>query len=203
MHRDFKLANILKNNGIIKLADFGFAKLLGNDNFATTMLGSPLNMAPEILDGKEYNNKADIWSIGTCFYELLFGKPPFTASNIIDLLKNIKSQTLQIPRHINKISDACEDVLRKMLVVDPNKRIDWEDLFDHPINFAEEERIKRELQETLKSEQGLGLSHNMSRFYIKNNKVVNHPSEITMKENINQYAIDVAKNANKNPPTEF
>ena len=43
----------------------------------------------------------------------------------------------------------------------------------------------------------------MSRFYIKNNKVVNHPSEITMKENINQYAIDVAKNANKNPPTEF
>ena len=92
MHRDFKLANVLKHNGIIKLADFGFAKLLGNDNFATTMLGSPLNMAPEILDGREYNNKADIWSIGTCFYELLFGKPPFTAGNIIDLLKNIKNK---------------------------------------------------------------------------------------------------------------
>lgn len=47
MHRDFKLANILKHNGNIKIADFGFAKLLGNDNLASTMLGSPLNMAPE------------------------------------------------------------------------------------------------------------------------------------------------------------
>jgi len=53
------------------------------------MLGSPLNMAPEVLNGKEYTNKADIWSIGTVFYELLFGKPPYTASNMIDLMKNI------------------------------------------------------------------------------------------------------------------
>ena len=47
---DFKLANILKNDGDIKIADFGFSKLLGNDNMANTMLGSPLNMAPEILN---------------------------------------------------------------------------------------------------------------------------------------------------------
>lgn len=47
MHRDFKLANILKHNGNIKIADFGFAKLLGNNNLTSTMLGSPLNMAPE------------------------------------------------------------------------------------------------------------------------------------------------------------
>jgi serine/threonine-protein kinase ULK/ATG1 len=56
LHRDFKLANILK------------------EDYATTMLGSPLNMAPEVLGGNDYNNKADIWSIGTVFYELLFGK---------------------------------------------------------------------------------------------------------------------------------
>lgn len=86
MHRDFKLANILKHNGIIKIADFGFSKMLGNDAIATTMLGSPLNMAPEILGGKNYNNKADIWSIGICFYELLFGKSPYTAKNIVELL---------------------------------------------------------------------------------------------------------------------
>lgn len=52
MHRDFKLANILKHNGIIKIADFGFAKLLNNNQNAQTMLGSPLNMAPEVLEGK-------------------------------------------------------------------------------------------------------------------------------------------------------
>jgi serine/threonine-protein kinase ULK/ATG1 len=79
----------LKNDGDIKIADFGFSKLLGNESLASTMLGSPLNMAPEVLNNTEYNNKADIWSIGTCFYELLFGKPPFTATNMVDLLKNI------------------------------------------------------------------------------------------------------------------
>ena len=70
MHRDFKLANILKHDGTIKIADFGFAKILGNEQLTTTILGSPLNMAPEVLAGREYGNKADIWSIGTCFYEV-------------------------------------------------------------------------------------------------------------------------------------
>jgi serine/threonine-protein kinase ULK/ATG1 len=43
-------------------------------------------MAPEILAGQDYDNKVDIWSVGTVFYEMLFGKPPFTAENIADLL---------------------------------------------------------------------------------------------------------------------
>lgn len=75
MHRDFKLANVLKHDGSIKIADFGFAKLLGSeDQQVETILGSPLNMAPEVLDHQSYNSKADIWSIGVAFYELLFGK---------------------------------------------------------------------------------------------------------------------------------
>ncbi|MFO0131516.1 MAG: protein kinase domain-containing protein [bacterium] len=106
MHRDLKLANILKNNGYLKIADFGFARLLGDNDMASTMLGSPLNMAPEILNGNDYGTKADIWSIGTVFYELLFGKPPFTASNMIDLLKNIKTKPLEFPRKINNISEV-------------------------------------------------------------------------------------------------
>lgn len=76
MHRDFKLANILLHNGNIKIADFGFAKLLSGEDYATTMLGSPLNMAPEVLGGNKYNNKADIWSIGACIYEMVYGKYP-------------------------------------------------------------------------------------------------------------------------------
>jgi serine/threonine-protein kinase ULK/ATG1 len=74
LHRDFKLANILLHDGQIKIADFGFAKLMTEDEYAKTVLGSPLNMAPEVINGKEYNNKADIYSIGVCFYEMLFGK---------------------------------------------------------------------------------------------------------------------------------
>lgn len=74
LHRDFKLANILLHDGHIKIADFGFAKLLSEEEFAKTILGSPLNMAPEVIKGREYNSKADIYSIGVCFYEMLFGK---------------------------------------------------------------------------------------------------------------------------------
>ena len=197
MHRDFKLANILKHNGNIKIADFGFSKLLGNDSKAQTMLGSPLNMAPEILNGSEYDNKADIWSIGTVFYELLFGRSPFVAGNMIDLLKNIKTKPLDIPRKVNNISEVVEDVLRRMLTVDPVDRIEWEELFAHKINFYQEEKLKKELETTLKSSE-FNLSLNMSRFYIKNNMVIAHPAEINKKEELNNYAIQIAKDASTN-----
>ena len=91
LHRDFKLANLMKHNNSIKIADFGFSKIMENDSKTDTMLGSPLNMAPQILNQDSYDNKADIWSLGTVFYEMIFGKPTFMANNIIDLLKNIKS----------------------------------------------------------------------------------------------------------------
>jgi serine/threonine-protein kinase ULK/ATG1 len=68
LYRDLKLANILLHDGQIKVADFGFAKLMIVDEYAKTVLGSPLNMAHEVINGKEYNNKADIYSIRVCFY---------------------------------------------------------------------------------------------------------------------------------------
>lgn len=61
------------HNGEIKIADFGFAKILKAD-FTQTMLGTPSYMAPEVFKGDSYNTKADIWSIGICFYHLLFGE---------------------------------------------------------------------------------------------------------------------------------
>ena len=50
LHRDLKLANILRHDGVTKIADFGFSKMLGSEHLAETMLGSPLNMAPEVLN---------------------------------------------------------------------------------------------------------------------------------------------------------
>ena len=67
---------------MIKIADLGFAKIIDDKNFALTLLGSPLNMAPEIIKGEKYNNKVDIWSIGSCFYHMLFGDYPFNSNNI-------------------------------------------------------------------------------------------------------------------------
>ena len=74
MHRDLKLANILLHDGTVKIADFGFSKILDEGQLAATMLGSPLNMAPEVLQSLEYTNKADIYSLGVCYYWMLFGR---------------------------------------------------------------------------------------------------------------------------------
>lgn len=134
------MANILKHNGMVKLADFGFAKLLGNSSNATTMLGSPLNMAPEILNGKQYNNKADVWSVGTCFYELIYGKPPYVASNIVDLL-NKMNKTKPVFNPNVKVSDVSVDLIKKMLIINPEDRISWEECFIHKINYFLDEKL--------------------------------------------------------------
>jgi serine/threonine-protein kinase ULK/ATG1 len=71
LHQDLKLAKILLHNGQIKIADFGFDKLVLEGEYANTVLGSPLNKAPEVINGKKYNNKADVYSM-ECVYMRCF-----------------------------------------------------------------------------------------------------------------------------------
>ena len=92
---------------------------------------------------------------------------------MIDLVNNIKNKPLRFPRDINNISQVTEDVLRRMLTVDPHKRIEWENLFTHPIVTYLENEIKRDLEESMKQTDDLEL--NASKFYIKANMVVDHP----------------------------
>ena len=91
MHRDFKLANVFLNGFELVIGDFGLSKI-GND-LAVTKLGTPYNMAPELLHGEgkvPYTSKSDLWSIGTVFYQLIFGDLPFEAYNMSELLASIK-----------------------------------------------------------------------------------------------------------------
>lgn len=77
LHRDLKPTNILFHNGIIKIADFGFCKEMLNNELTQTMVGSPIYMAPEVLKGSVYDNRADIWSLGVLLYEMIYGFCPY------------------------------------------------------------------------------------------------------------------------------
>jgi len=126
---------------------------------------------------------------------MLFGQPAYNAQNIILLIQSIQSQELLIPRKINNISPETEDVLRRMLTVDVKKRIDWEDLFNHPINGFLERKIQADLDTFLKG--GEAVPVNVTRFYLKQNKLVKNPNAIQQKEELNEHVIQMAKSGVK------
>lgn len=136
-HRDLKPQNILLNTGkkSLKIADFGFAKIIGSESLAETMCGSPMYMAPEVIKGKPYTNKADLWSVGIMMYEALTGFHPFQGANsMYDLIEKIecysKRNQLKFPSGIN-LSWYARDLLKRLLRADPIERIEWKEFFAH------------------------------------------------------------------------
>uniref|UniRef100_A0A1B0CF61 Serine/threonine-protein kinase ULK3 n=1 Tax=Lutzomyia longipalpis TaxID=7200 RepID=A0A1B0CF61_LUTLO len=133
-HFDLKPQNLLLSKTpqvVLKVADFGFAQHieLGQEN--TTIKGSPLYMAPEILLRNCYDCKADLWSIGVILYECLFGKAPYSSKSLAELMEKIRLlQKIEIPQN-TRISPECEDLLTRLLQHDRQKRIDFRDFFQH------------------------------------------------------------------------
>ena len=83
-----KAVNLEKEEFVIKIADLGFSKLLNEAHeLSFTYCGTPINMAPEIINRSSYNYKADIWSLGTVLYELIVGESPFKHSKTKSELK--------------------------------------------------------------------------------------------------------------------
>ena len=123
LHRDIKPQNILINNNIIKICDFGFAKNIKDYDLLNTFCGSPLYMAPEILKYREYTDKSDIWSLGVIMYEIIFKRHPYMSSNHIDLINKIKKNDLIIG------NSPLSPLLKRMLVNNPKDRISWVELF--------------------------------------------------------------------------
>ena len=136
IHRDIKPDNILikyndssKTTFVPKIADYGLAKKLKN-GMATTCLGTPGYMAPEIILNKPYNNKSDLFSIGVMIYKLYFYYSPFPS------LSENPSEEEIIKVYCRKKEKDCEDkvlddLINRLLEYDPKKRINWDDYFAH------------------------------------------------------------------------
>lgn len=134
MHRDLKPRNILISNRQVKICDFGFAK--NSTGKFSTKCGSPLYMAPEILNNLSYCDSIDVWSAGIILYELLFGVNPFSNCQNIDEVKEyMKNSKIEIPpkklKIRYKLSHDCITLLESLLQVDNNKRIKFVDLYKH------------------------------------------------------------------------
>lgn len=136
----------------VKIADLGFAKEVNVDSMTDTVCGTPLVMAPEVLNGKRYNHKADVWSLGVVFFEMLVGFTPFTGRDKPDLKRNLESGNYGIPKEL-KLSLQGLDFLNSCLQFNHDQRLSWKELIKHPYisedPYSESQRALSESQAPL------------------------------------------------------
>ncbi|KAI1374082.1 Pkinase-domain-containing protein [Hypoxylon crocopeplum] len=143
VHRDVKPENILlvDKELHVKLADFGLAKIIGEESFTTTLCGTPSYVAPEILaEGRhrKYTKAVDIWSLGVVLYICLCGFPPFSDELYsrdfpYNLSQQIKSGRFDYPSpYWDSVGDPALDLIDHMLVVEPERRYTVDQCLMHP-----------------------------------------------------------------------
>jgi calcium/calmodulin-dependent protein kinase I len=148
-HRDLKPENLLSvgsgDQEIIKVADFGLSKNFGDEKMMTSC-GSPGYVAPEVLECETYGKEVDMWSIGVIIYILLVGYPPFYADNDPALFKKIMACEYEFGEGWDVISESAKDLIRKLLVKDPKKRLTAEQALQHPWLRKDTDLSQKQLQ---------------------------------------------------------
>ena len=234
IHRDIKLDNVLLNfeteqdkedlnmlKATVKIIDFGFACQISKSGLQYSTLGSPINMDPIILkklnsSGKKarqlgYDQKADIWSLGTICYEMLIGKSAFDAEDMEDLVRKVEDGTYTVPTNLSK---EVISFLNGMLQYDSHARLNSEQLFKHPFltrNIKDFHSIDMKKVEKKIDEKGLNINvkKNKSIWAIFNaedeeklNRIGNMQT-IDEKDEINNYKKYDSSDSCQNPNSSF
>ena len=127
---DPKPENVLLADGMVaKLTDFGWSNYMQEDEKRTTVCGTPIYLAPEIIKEQGHDERVDIWCIGVLLFELITANVPFQGNDIETLKNNILKLKIAWPRDINL--DA-KNLIMKILKLDPNARISLSEMLSHP-----------------------------------------------------------------------
>ncbi|THU65172.1 hypothetical protein C4D60_Mb05t00880 [Musa balbisiana] len=137
IHRDLKPENILLSapscDAVLKIADFGFARVVHPGQHIDMVCGTSFYMAPEVMQFQKYDDKVDMWSLGAILFELLNGHPPYCGRNNVQLLQNIrKSSSLPFLQSILSSFHADSlDLCTRLLCEDPVKRMSFDEFYHH------------------------------------------------------------------------
>ena len=194
IHRDIKLPNILlhyeneedkKNFNLmkaqVKIIDFGFSCVINKSGLQYTVLGSPINMDPLILQKLNssttktrqlgYNEMADIWSIGTICYEMLIGKSAFDAEDMDDLVQKVESGSYSVP---TSISSEIASFMNGMLQYEASDRLTAEQLSRHAFLTKPVSQFKKiDLKKIANKESGdmINVNTKDTNTFIKNSTI--------------------------------
>eukprot|EP01059_Diplonema_ambulator_P010639 TRINITY_DN20656_c0_g1_i1.p1 TRINITY_DN20656_c0_g1~~TRINITY_DN20656_c0_g1_i1.p1 ORF type:complete len:382 (+),score=55.37 TRINITY_DN20656_c0_g1_i1:168-1313(+) len=139
-HRDIKPENcLISKSGILKVADFGLSRFhkgrcdtLEQSDFATDSVGTLSYAAPEVLDGPYNAFKADLWSCGVVIFVMLTGKFPFGSKGYTDAQIQQDIKAGRINRFPTTVSSEAKDLIIRLIVVDPNARLNLQGALTHP-----------------------------------------------------------------------
>ena len=149
VHRDLKPENLLlgKDN-ILKIIDFGLSNFCEPDKYLETPCGSPCYASPEMVSGKKYDGyMIDIWSTGIILFAMLCGYLPFEDPDNDQLFIKILNCKIKFPDYL---SDMTMDLMKKILVVDPLKRITLDEIKLHPFYLKGKDIFNKKHHELVK-----------------------------------------------------
>ena len=130
VHRDIKPENVLLDQGMVaKLTDFGWSNYMQGDMKRTTVCGTPVYLAPEIINNQGHDEHVDIWCIGVLLFELMAGYSPWQGSDVQTVKYNISRLKIQWPRDMDR--DAA-DLISRILKYNPEERLPLSQMLLHP-----------------------------------------------------------------------